>query len=90
MTKPPFSEIYLILIIFNLNKNNNFELLNYWNLDLTERAKKDKYFNEQLNSQCKLIEKEIDLYEKNNKKIIELKEQKINEKIYKWWLYFGK
>ena len=38
----------------------------------------------------KLIEKEIDLYEKNNKNIIKLKEQKINEKIYKWWLYFGK
>lgn len=38
----------------------------------------------------KLIEKEITLYEENNEKIISLKEQKINEKIYKWWLYFGK
>lgn len=37
----------------------------------------------------KLIEKEIDLYEANNKKIITLKEQKINERVYKWWLYFG-
>lgn len=37
----------------------------------------------------KLIEQEINLYEENNKKILELKEQKINEKIYKWWLYFG-
>lgn len=37
----------------------------------------------------KLIEQEINLYEENNKKILELKEQKINEKVYKWWLYFG-
>lgn len=37
----------------------------------------------------KLIEKEIDLYEANNEKIITLKEQKINERVYKWWLYFG-
>lgn len=37
----------------------------------------------------KLIEQEINLYEENNKKILNLKEQKINEKVYKWWLYFG-
>lgn len=37
----------------------------------------------------KLIEKEIDLYEANNEKIITLKEQKINERVYKWWVYFG-
>lgn len=37
----------------------------------------------------KLIEKEIALYEANNTKIITLKEQKINERVYKWWLYFG-
>ena len=37
-----------------------------------------------------LIKHEIDLYEKNNKKIISLKEQKINKSVYKWWLYFGK
>lgn len=37
-----------------------------------------------------LIQQEINLYEENNSKIIELKEQKINESIYKWWLYFGK
>lgn len=37
----------------------------------------------------KLIEKEIELYEENNEIIIVLKEQKINEKVYKWWLYFG-
>lgn len=35
----------------------------------------------------KLIEQEINLYEENNKKILELKEQKINEKVYKWWQY---
>jgi len=37
-----------------------------------------------------LIKEEIRLYEENNKKIISLKENKINEKIYKWWIYFGK
>lgn len=37
-----------------------------------------------------LIKSEINLYEKNNKKIIALKEQKIDKTIYKWWLYFGK
>ena len=36
-----------------------------------------------------LIKEEIKVYEENNKKIIALKEQKINGKIYKWWLYFG-
>lgn len=38
----------------------------------------------------KLIENEIKLYEENNKKITKLKEQKINGRIYKWWIYFGK
>lgn len=38
----------------------------------------------------KLIQQEIDLYEENNNKIIDLKEKKINAIIYKWWLYFGK
>ena len=37
-----------------------------------------------------LIKEEINLYEENNKKIISLKEDKINGKLYKWWLYFGK
>lgn len=37
----------------------------------------------------KLIEEEINVYLENNEKILELKNQKINEKIYKWWLYFG-
>lgn len=37
----------------------------------------------------KLIEQEIALYEENNKKIIGLKEQKINKKVYQWWIYFG-
>ena len=37
----------------------------------------------------KLISEEITLYEENNKKIVELKEEKINAKIIKWWLYFG-
>lgn len=37
-----------------------------------------------------LIKEEIKLYEKNNKKIISLKEENINKTIYKWWIYFGK
>jgi len=36
----------------------------------------------------KFIGELIDLYEENNKKILQLNEQKINEKVYKWWLYF--
>ena len=43
----------------------------------------------ELNSN-ELIKIEIDLYIQNNKKIKELKEDKINIDIYKWWLYFGK
>lgn len=38
----------------------------------------------------KLIKKQIDVYTKNNEKIKELKNEKINVRIYKWWLYFGK
>lgn len=37
----------------------------------------------------KLVEKQISVYEENNKKIRELKEDKINLKVKKWWLYFG-
>lgn len=36
-----------------------------------------------------LINKQLDLYITNNEKIKTLREQKINAKIYKWWLYFG-
>lgn len=38
----------------------------------------------------KMVQQQIDLYTKNNEKITELKEQKINKTIYKWWIYFGK
>lgn len=38
----------------------------------------------------KLVEQQINLYIKNNKKIIELKEEKLNKTLYKWWIYFGK
>lgn len=38
----------------------------------------------------KLIEEEINLYEDNNKKILSLKEQKVNASIYRWWIYFGR
>jgi hypothetical protein len=36
-----------------------------------------------------LVKTQISTYQENNKKIKELKETKINGKIYKWWLYFG-
>ena len=38
----------------------------------------------------KLVSKQIQVYVDNNNKIKELKEEKINNSIYKWWLYFGK
>lgn len=37
-----------------------------------------------------LVKKQIELYYENNNKIVELKEDKINLTIDKWWLYFGK
>ena len=37
-----------------------------------------------------LVKTQIATYQANNEKIKELKEIKINAKLYKWWLYFGK
>lgn len=37
-----------------------------------------------------LVKKQIEVYEDNNKKIMGLKEEKLNQPIYKWWLYFGR
>lgn len=37
-----------------------------------------------------LVKKQIDVYESNNKEIRGMKEKKINLKVLKWWLYFGK
>lgn len=37
-----------------------------------------------------LVKKQIDVYESNNKEIRKMKEKKINLKVLKWWLYFGK
>lgn len=36
-----------------------------------------------------LVKKQLDVYIKNNDKIKNLKEEKIDYQIYKWWLYFG-
>lgn len=36
-----------------------------------------------------LVQKQIEVYLSNNEKIKELKTTKIEEKIYRWWLYFG-
>lgn len=38
----------------------------------------------------KLIKEQIETYQKNSEKIIMLKEDKINRKNYKWWLFFGR
>ena len=35
-----------------------------------------------------LITKQIEIYMENNKKIKELKEEKLNYRVYKWWLFF--
>ena len=37
----------------------------------------------------KLVQKQIDVYVENNKKIKSLKEKQIYGKVVKWWLYFG-
>lgn len=37
-----------------------------------------------------LVKKQIDVYESNNKEIRKMKEKKIDLKVLKWWLYFGK
>lgn len=36
-----------------------------------------------------LVKKQIKVYQDNNKKITELKEEQISAKACKWWLYFG-
>lgn len=36
-----------------------------------------------------LVSKQIEVYLNNNKTIVGLKNQLLNEKIYRWWLYFG-
>lgn len=36
-----------------------------------------------------LVQKQIEVYLNNNEKIKELKVAKIEEKVYRWWLYFG-
>lgn len=37
-----------------------------------------------------LVVKQIEVYSDNNNKIKQLKEEKLNKQIAKWWLYFGK
>lgn len=36
-----------------------------------------------------LVSKQIEVYLNNNETIVGLKNQKLNEKVYRWWLYFG-
>lgn len=44
-----------------LNKENN-PLLSYWNLDLTSREKKEKFFNDELDIKRKEVEKRVTKY----------------------------
>ena len=37
-----------------------------------------------------LIMRQMDIYTANNDKIRQLKEEKLNNQVSKWWLYFGK
>ena len=37
-----------------------------------------------------LVKTQIKIYNENNKKIKQIKEEKLNNEICKWWLYFGK
>lgn len=36
-----------------------------------------------------LVSKQIEVYMNNNNTISELKNHKLNEKVFRWWLYFG-
>lgn len=36
-----------------------------------------------------LVSKQIDVYLNNNKTMVDLNNQKLDGKIYRWWLYFG-
>ena len=36
-----------------------------------------------------LVKTQIATYQANNEKLKELKEKKINIRVYKWWMYFG-
>lgn len=36
-----------------------------------------------------MVSKQIQIYQDNNNKIKEIKEEKLNNEICKWWLYFG-
>lgn len=37
-----------------------------------------------------MVNKQIEMYQSNNNKIKALKEEKLNNEVAKWWLYFGK
>ena len=36
-----------------------------------------------------VVQEQLRVYEENNKKIVSLREEKINAKVARWWLYFG-
>ncbi len=53
-----------------LNKKGNYELLQYWNLSLTRRENKLKYFDSKQNEKCKALEKEITQYLQSNMEFV--------------------
>lgn len=62
--------------------------------DTYKELKSDSYINlvnlyPELKSDT-LVQQQIELYTKNNETITGLKQEKINETLYKWWIYFGK
>lgn len=40
-------------------------------------------------SSNELVKQQINIYQANNEKILELKEQKLNLEVCRWWLFFG-
>jgi len=75
-------------IEITVKKYMNFET------DTYKELKTDSYINlvnlyPDLKSD-KLVQQQIELYTNNNNTITQLKEEKINETIYRWWIYFGK
>lgn len=60
---------------------------------MTEIGDKDSYITlvslyPELKSDT-LVSKQIEVYLSNNENIAALKNEKINERAYRWWLYFG-
>lgn len=69
------------------------QYMEYEHQTFTELKKGDDYITlvslyPELKSD-ELVKEEIKVYEENNKKILELKQDKVELKVYRWWIYFG-